>query len=248
MKRLLQIGLLLAGMAWCPRAEAIAFVEAANNFEAASASTLTITITVAAGNCAILGFRQGSNNTALSSVTDSATQTWTQVSTGSTGWDASTQGFMYFIANTAAITSVTVNLGANNANRAGVVMEFSGCATSSLEDASVKTSTASLVNSLTTAALTTTNADDALITMTYLNGSRTGWTAGTNYTIPTGGQDSTGRIAMQYRIVAATQSAITTSMSWGGAAIQAADIYAGFKSAAAGGTPVPKLTLLGVGP
>ena len=251
MKRSFQFGFLLLVALAIPRpaSAALGFAQACNNFGAASTSSLVITCSTSAGSLLVLGFRQGSNNTALSGVTDSAGQTWTQIAIGSTGWDASTQGFMYYMANSSAVTSVTVNLGAANTNRAAVVFEITGAATSSPEDSSVKNSTASLVNSLTTAALTTTNANDILIDMTYLNGSRTGWAAAGSYTLPSGGQDSTGRIAMSYLIVGATQSGVTTSMSWGDAAVQAASIFAGFKEAAAGGggAAPPMMMMMGVG-
>jgi hypothetical protein len=246
----LQAALLFTLLAWCAPAHAqLSLVQCWNNFASGSAGTLAVTISPSnsAGSLMVGVIRQGSNNTAMDGVSDSATQTWTQISSGVTNWDTSTAGFGWYMPNSAALTSVTFDLGANNTNRAAVVCEVSGAATSSPEDSSVNSNTASLVSSLTSGSLTTTNADDILFYMVYTNGARPNRTAGSGYTIPTGGQDSSGRIAVQYQIVSSTQSGVTTSMSWTGGGIQAASIFAAFKQAAGGGAATPMRTLMGVG-
>lgn len=51
---------------------------------------------------------------------------------------------------------------------------------------------------------------------------------------------------MQYKIVSATQSAVTTTMTWTGASV-GEHAFAGFKAAAAGTSAPPTRMLSGVG-
>src|SRR5205807_3735796 len=92
---------------------------------------------------------------------------------------------MFYVANSAGVTSVTAHYSTSGGViKPGImVMEISGAATSGVADGSVNNGTASDTTS-TSGSLTTTNANDILIFATDAAGDQTGWTAGTGYAIP----------------------------------------------------------------
>src|SRR5437016_14554676 len=127
---------------------------------------------------------------------------------------------MFFVANSVAVTSVTVHYTTSGGViKPGImVFEISGAASSSVADGSVNNGTASTTTS-TSGSLTTTNANDILIFATDTSGNETGWTAGTGYAIPnnmvtTGASGSDVRMAMQYAVVSSVQTNTATSTAY----------------------------------
>ena len=142
---------------------------------------------------------------------------------------------MFFVANSAAVTSVTVNYTtAGGVIKPGImVMEISGAASSAGSDGSVNSGAAGDTTTSTSGSLTTTNANDILIFATDTSGNEAGWTAASGYAIPNnklmiGASGSNVRMAMQVAVVSSVQTNTTTGMSyansnWNG------NIFAAFK-------------------
>ena len=129
----------------------------------------------------------------------------------STGARASGMWYSYLASS---VTSVTCTwTGSLSALVRATVFDVIGTATSSIEDSSVNSSNASSGTTYTSGSLTTSNANDILLFGTNFSGGTV--TAGSGYTIPSGGQIAGGNAhsAMQYQIVSSTQSAVTTSMT-----------------------------------
>jgi len=142
---------------------------------------------------------------------------------------------MFYVANSAAVTSVTVHYKTSGgAIKPGImVMEISGAAISGVADGSVNHASLAAATTSTSGSLTTSNAKDILIFATDASGNETGWTAGAGYAIPNnklavGASGSDVRMAMQYAIVTSVQTNATTSMTylssnWNG------NVFAAFK-------------------
>src|SRR5205814_10095858 len=163
-------------------------------------SSWSVNITTTAGDLLVAFCRESSNGTDNFTVTDSAGQTWTQTASGY--WNESSTGprlGMFYVANSAAVTSVTVKFKTSGGVvKPGImVYEISGAASSGVADGSVNNGTDSTTTS-TSGSLTTSNANDMLIFATDASGDESRWTAGAGYTIPnnsvrTGGSRSEER-------------------------------------------------------
>src|SRR5205823_896534 len=145
----------------------------------------------------------------------------------------------FYMANSAAVSSVTVNYSTpGGVIKPGImVMEISGAA---VADGSVNGGTAAPTTTSTSGGLLTSNANDLLIFATDASGNESGWTAGTGYAIPnnkvtTGASGSDIRMAMQYAVVNSTQTYTTgmtyTNSNWNG------NIFAAFKITSASADP-----------
>jgi hypothetical protein len=141
-----------------------------------------------------------------------------------------------YVANTAAVTSVSVTFSGTVTNNAQIVVyKFSGMAAASLEDSSVNLQDNSGSNTvMTSGALTTTNASDVLFYCAAVSSAASGFTVGSGYTIATNGT-SNDRLACQYKVVAATQTGVTTSITQG-VAHTYETAFAGFKGSGASTT------------
>lgn len=229
MKKLLLITT-LAFLLGCGRASAQTFVQAANG-TTASGTAVTVTVTTTANNTLILFTQESVNNTSTVVITDSSgTGTWTQASTGYVANGTTNRCAMWIKPNSAAVTTITATWsGSLTAIIEGIVFEFSGMG-AAIEDSS-QSNIQTAVTTATSAALTTTNANDVLVFGARVSGAFTSPTAGAGYTIPTNG--SATRSMMQFKIVAATQSAVTTTMTWTNS-LNDANIFAGVEAVAAG--------------
>src|SRR5207249_2720196 len=89
-----------------------AFVQVRNNIDTSSTAftSFSVNITTTAGNLLVAFVRESSNGTDNFTVTDSAGQTWTPTASGYKN-ESSTgpRTGMFYMANSAAVTSVTVN-------------------------------------------------------------------------------------------------------------------------------------------
>jgi phosphoesterase family protein/HYDIN/CFA65/VesB family protein/ASPM-SPD-2-Hydin domain-containing protein/centrosomal CEP192-like protein len=214
-------------------------VQVQNNITTDASVTYTlwsVNITTQPGDLLIAFCRESSNGTDNFTVTDSAGQTWTQTSSGyANESDTGPRSGMFYIANSAAVTSVTVHYRTSGGViKPGImVMEISGAATTGVLDGSVNGGTAADTTTSTSKSLTTTNANDILIFATDTSGNESGWTPGTGYAIPNnkliiGASGSNARMAMQYAVVSSVQTNTTTattysSSNWNG------NIFAAFK-------------------
>lgn len=250
---LLILGLLLcAGSCWA----ATPTVSQAKSNQCASVTTCAVTISTTSGHLVVVFVYSDLANSGLSfSITDSASQTYTQVthSPKSSGGANGLAG-MWYKANSAAVTSVTCQASASGTLPC-VVYEIAGAATGTPFDANSTNAdtianTATGTSLATTSGLSTNNGNDILIYGVGENANQamaSNWTAGTGYTITTGGALA-GRAAVQTKGVTATQSLATTTMSWTTTGGDRIGIHAAFADTNQGGTVcTPTLMLLRVG-
>ena len=228
----------LAGTGTTPSAPTL--VQVQNNISTTGTAFTSFSVNIATqpGDLLVAFCRESSNGTDNFTVTDSAGQTWTQTSSGYRNESGSgPRSGMFYVANSAAVSRVTVNFStAGGVVKPGImVLEFSGAASSGVADGSVNNGTASSTTTSTSGRLTTTNANDILIFATDTSGNETSWAAGAGYTIPNNGMTvgasgSNLRMAMQYANVTSAQaygSGMTyTPANWNG------NIFAAFKAAA----------------
>lgn len=198
----------------------------------AANATATITASTTGNNLYAVYHRSGGLATgAVTSVTDSAAQTWTlRASRGAVSGGTNTRVELWYIENSASITSVTFNSGTAQTN-AWNIFEFSGMlASSSLDVASPDNSATTSSTTVATPAVTNTVADALVIVAAHFT--QTTSTAPAGYTALTNSDDgAVGSGRQAYKIVAATgsQSASWTSL---GVARAAGVITAIFKIAA----------------
>src|SRR5947209_7023791 len=141
---------------------------------------------------------------------------------------------MFYVANSAAVTSVTAHYTTSGGViKPGImVMEISGAASSDVFDGSVGKASRTSVNTSSGGSFSTTNANDVLIFATDTAANQAGWTAGgyhnaiPNNKVAAGASGSNVRQAMQYSLPAnANGQGLTyyTNSAWNG------NIFAAFK-------------------
>jgi len=198
----------------------ITFVRAANNLiPGAGVSVSVANMINNVGDALVVACRESAQVT-ISSVTDTAGNSYTKIANGlSTGRESA----LFFAANVKASSTNTIscNFASSSAREAIVVEEFSGV---TALDGSVTANSNSATTSLPSGNLTTTNAHDLLIYEVNVGADNT-FTAGPGYVIPAGGSDA--RLAMQFAI-ASSQGTYSTSGSWSTAA-PADGIFAALK-------------------
>src|SRR5207249_10763684 len=187
--------------------------------------------------------RESSNGADKFTVTDSAGQTWALTASGYKNESGTGPRVgMFYLANSAALTSVTAHFTTSGgAIKPGImVMEISGAAATAVADGSVNGGTAALTTASTSGGLLTSNASDLLIFATDASGNESGWTAGSGYAIPNnklmiGASGSDIRMAMQYAVANSAQTYTTgltyTNSNWNG------NIFAAFKITSASADP-----------
>ena len=215
-----------------------AFVQVQNNIDVSGAAftTFSVPITTNPGDLLVAFVRESSNGADKFTVTDSAGQTWALTASGYKNESGTGPRVgMFYLANSAALTSVTAHFTTSGgAIKPGImVMEISGAAATAVADGSVNGGTAALTTASTSGGLLTSNASDLLIFATDASGNESGWTAGSGYAIPNnklmiGASGSNVRMAMQYKVVSSIQSSATTSMTYPNAAWNG-NIFAAFK-------------------
>ena len=213
-----------------------AFVQVQNNIDVSGAAftSFSVPITTNPGALLVAFCRESSNGTDNFTVTDSAGQTWTQTASGYSNISSTgPRSGMFYVANSAAVTSVTVQYKTSGGviKPGIIVMEISGAA--GVADGSVNNASGASVTTSSSGSLSTTNANDILIFATDTGSNQTGWTAGAGYAIPNnnlapGASGSNVRMAMQYAVVSSVQSNTTTSMTSANSAWNG-NIFAAFK-------------------
>lgn len=200
----------------------------------AGGGTATITgLTTTPGSLIAIVTAQGGSSSATVTVSDSASQSYTQSVSGYAGNSSPSRSSVFYVPNSVALTSITVTWSITTTIAYMLMIEIAGAALSSPEDNSVNASTNSNVTSLTSGNLTTTNPNDILLfcVSTPSTGSGT-FTPGGSYIIPANGTNTTE--AMEYLIVSSTQINTNTSISWTNAA-PATSTFIAFKAAPSAG-------------
>ena len=112
-------------------------------------------------------------------------------------------------------------------------------ATASLEDGTcVPNGDVAATTATSNPGFTTTNANDVLIYGLHADANAGTFTAGSGYTVPTGGVANSATAA-EYQIVSGIQTGVTATMNWT-TSRQWASVLAAFKAAPAGGTTFPR--------
>src|SRR5229473_105048 len=150
---------------------AIAFVQAANTLNTGPGGATSVSVTMsgnAAGDFLAVACRCGQSTTQISSVTDTAGNTYTLVNTStSTGGGGTRESALFYAANikSAASNTISCNYSAGQTVTISIVAEeFSGVATSTPTDGNVTSTLGSGTGlSISSGSITTTNANDLLI-------------------------------------------------------------------------------------
>jgi hypothetical protein len=226
---------------------AIAFVNSAEGHDytgAAGGSIAAAALNVTTGNLLVASIRgNDSSATGVSSLTDTASNTWTRA-TSILSNDGIVGHELWYCKNATGNASnvVTANFSGVPTYRGIVVAQYSGVDTSAPLDATAtgKTSGASTVSS---GSLSTVQADEVLIAAgTYENTFSLTWTADTGFTIDI--QDSQTALMLSRKIVSSTQSGITITNTISTSEPQSI-VVATFKAAGGGGGPTyPQLEKL----
>lgn len=224
---------------------ALAVVQSANCYTTANGSTPTVSTTntgcaggtamsaTTSGNLLVIFVCQGASNSATVTISDSASQTWTQTASGYSSTGGNHRAAIFFIPNSSSVTSVTGTWTSSVGTVDIVLYEVSGAVTSSPEDSSVNNSQTATTTA-TSGSLTTNNANDILLFGSRINGSHSGVTAGSGYTMSSSAISNRGN--MQYQIVSSAQSGVTTTMTWT-TTEDNENVFAAFKGTAASGPP-----------
>ncbi len=227
----------LTGTGVTPSAPSLVQVQNNMSTTTTAFTSFSVNVTTRSGDLLVAFCRESSNGTDNFTVADSAGQTWTQTSGGYKNESSTGPRIgMFYVANSAAVTSVTVNFTtAGGVVKPGImVFEISGAAISAVADGAVNGGTAASTTTSKSGSLTTTSANDILIFGTDTSGDETGWTSGAGYTIPNNGvtigaSGSNVRMAMQYAVAPSAQVYATgltyTKSNWNG------NIFAAFKAA-----------------
>lgn len=206
-------------------ADSLRVVNVWNNIDDTTTLQPSISVAIAnvAGDALVACVREGTNNLDQFTVTDDAAQTWVKTTSGYEQVNTSGALACFLRPSSAALGSVTANFTTSGgvAKRSIIVLEIGGAAATGLEDVSVNSGQVSdgVTATLTSAPLSTSNANDLLVFYGGLGDDVTAWTAGAGFTIPNnqigpGNSGANVRTAIQTRVVSAIQSGTITSMSW----------------------------------
>ena len=212
---------------------AIAFVNSVAIQALSAAATIT-SPSFASTNGNFLAVNVGDNPDAVSSVTDSAGNTYT-LAVGPTSTGAGTTLEQHYTTNIVGAAGHTVTAALSPDSIATLwVLQASGIATTAPLD-QVATDVDTGVTSFLSPAVTTTQADELLIGAFCHDGGTATISAGGSFTL-TNPQEDSCCIAgsAEYRIVAATGS-YQSSFSYAGSATNAVNVFATYKAAAGGG-------------
>ncbi|MCU1301709.1 MAG: hypothetical protein JWQ87_1993 [Candidatus Sulfotelmatobacter sp.] len=202
-------------------------VQAKSATSATTAQVVTPTSPTTAGNL-LVAFAYNDANRSMS-ITDSASQTWTAVPNTPVTVGAGGIAAMWYMPNSASITTVTVSVSVA-ATLPVIVYEITGAALNTPFDGNAANpalaSNSGTGTSLTSGTLTTSNAHDILL---YGVGEATtgNFTVGPGYSF-NGTTVTTFRAAMQSLGVSAVQNGVTTSMSWNNTGLDRIGIFAAF--------------------
>lgn len=216
---------------------AIAYVNSTSVGLTGSATGFNFTATsLTAGNLIVVLVRANtSTNPFVSSITDTAGNTYTRISNLSGGGDTSE---LWYAKNTSGNGSnvVTVTFNGTYATWSGSTAQYSGCDTSSPLDATASATANS--TSVTSSSFTTAQADEVIVGASQISQVGGTWTPDTGYTNRV--TDSSGVTNIQDKIVSTIQTTVTTKGTCGSGAPM--HIHVATFKAAGGAASVGPLT------
>jgi hypothetical protein len=195
-----------------------------SNKTASTQSTIATssTMNVASGNTLVACVRQGTNNTAPSSVGDGGSNAFTHITASDATFNSTNLLSLWVNQNSVAnaTATFTATWGTAQAFNSILVRQYSGVALSGAVDASGTGTAAGPVSSVTSSAFTTTQAAELIAvcatasgtTLTFSAGSIGGTTAANLLADGAGGAEMTGEEDLT---VSSIQTAITAAMSNG---------------------------------
>ena len=187
----------------------VSFVRAGSNLNTATTNKIHVTMANNAGDAIVVAVREGTGAGAGISqgmVTDTAGNTYTLINTASQG---TSRGSGLFIATNvvaAANNIITFTWSSAGANFGVVAEEFANVA--GVETSGTASTGSSSVLTLSSPSLTTINNGELFIFEAEAASNQGTWTAGSGYTIPSGG--TTARHAMEYFVAGAAGTYSTT--------------------------------------
>ncbi len=189
-----------------------AFVQASNGGSTASSTTKTTGATATTVHNTIIVYVGINGSCPTMAITDTAGNTYIQFLRLLTNTNKCFWGFVArdIVANASNVVTATAGVAAVNFYL--VAGEFSGIDATNPRDVTLLNNNQNANTTLTTDPFSTFWLDEVIIVGGYTT--TTGaWTVGSGYTIPTGGTSPDNAIAIQYKVVSARQSAVTTSMT-----------------------------------
>lgn len=249
MKRVASAAVLLGCLLGAqPASAAIALVGTPVDFynSGAASSMAFPSVSHTAGNTVIVVVSQQGVANNISSISNTALDTWQHAGSEFAGTGQTNLLNIYYVCSTAGNGSdvVTVNLGSSAAFRAGSVYEFSGMdtstATSCLNTTASGTAGGGVTTAIATSSITLSASSEVIVAIMEMDGSTA--TAGTGYTLRAQG----AFFAAEYHITSSSEAATATAATNGKWTILAG----AFKGAAGVGGATswfPGMTMLGVG-
>ncbi len=196
----------------------VSFTRASQNFASGGGSSISTSLANNEGDTLVVACRQGSDQTSISSVTDSAGNLYTAVNhSGSDGSGNNREAAVYWANNVKASSSNTVACNfASNLTKAEAIVVEEFANVGSLDASVTSTSGSNSVTSLSTGSLTTTANDDLLIYAVTTSVTESTWTAESGYAIAPNASNS--QLAVEYG-VAGSPGSYSGSLSWGSSAV-----------------------------
>jgi hypothetical protein len=222
-RSLLILGLLFV-LAQVVHAQSLVSHTEGSNKTSSTQSTIATssTMNVASGNALVACVRQGTNNTAPTSVNDGGSNTFTHITASDATANSGNLLSLWVMQNSVAnaTATFTATWGTAQAFNSILVRQYSGVATSGATDASGTGTAAGPVSSVTSSAFTTTQASELIAacataggtTLTFSAGSIGGTTATNLLADGAGGAEMTSEEDLT---VSSIQTAITAAMSNG---------------------------------
>jgi glycosyl hydrolase family 12/fibronectin type III domain protein len=192
----------------------ISFLRGSNHQSGGGGPHITTALPNNAGDVLVVACREGADFTSISSVTDTAGNSYSLVNHSSSDAAGAKREAAVFLANRVVASSsntVSCNFASSlSTTEAIVVLEFANAF--GLDSDTTSSTGSTTATSLASGSITTTQNGDALI-YAVTTGADTTFTAGSGYTIPPSA--STGRLVAEYEIDGAAGSKSTT-LSWSG--------------------------------
>jgi len=173
--------------------------------------SVTTTVSIASGSNVCIGIvREAIDNTSTWTIADSASQTYTAVTTANTSYGTHV-AYAACKFNSAALTSITVSYSPGGpSTMAGIIIVSPG--TNAVDQAAKPAETGGSYTSLASGNITTTSANSIAYFCADAGAAVSTFTAQAGWTIPTNGQNT--RVACTYQIFSAIQTALNTTLNW----------------------------------
>lgn len=197
----------------------------------ATTTVTTASLSVTLGDFVWFTSGQQSDSTSTYSVGDSGGNSWTDGVYSPSDANGETQKLSWMTAKATASITVTATWNNSVTSSTALACNASGIYYTNPLDpgTNVVNPGSGFILTINTAPYTTATANDLLVNCVRMSGGVTTPVADVNYTIPTNGTAG-GRHTCEYRIVSATQSAQTASLTWTSTA-HASSVFGAFRMA-----------------